>query len=364
MPLLFVIKQINDYKMATNEQIYTILTKKIVGTISTEEQKILDIWISYSEKNRKEFESYTELWKISEELIIARNIDVELSLKITKKKINQFRFKRRLVKLLRQVAAIIVLALAFNFAYNYLTKSPQSVIETEHIVYQEVKAAFGTQTKLTLADGTGVWLNSGSVLRFPASFNSFNERRVELDGEGYFEVSKNETKPFIVNASQLDVRVYGTSFNVSAYSDYNTTTVALVEGKVSLVKKYNGKDRELIILNPNDVVEYNLVENKMHHFSSQRMDKYIGWKDGYIIFYGDPIKNVIQKLEKWYNVDIVINDKSLNHYKFTATFVDESLEQVLNLLSLSSSMEYKIIPAKKQSDTTFSRRKVLLSIKK
>jgi ferric-dicitrate binding protein FerR (iron transport regulator) len=351
--------------MAVNQKIDKIIIKKLTGRLSQEEQSKLDFWLSISEKNEKEFDSYVKLWELSEEMSLPDSIDVEVSLQLTKKKINEFSHKKRWIVYLRQAAAVLILSIALNFGYKYFNKTNKPVTNiSEQIVYQEIKAAFGTQTKLVLADGTIVWLNSGSTLKFPASFSNFDVRKVKLSGEGYFEVKKNKTKPFIVNTSDFDVKVYGTSFNVSAYEEYKTKTVALVEGKVSFIKNYNGTQKELMVLKPNEAVEYNSEKKKLYHFTNTHMEKYTKWKEGYIVFYGDPIEKVIQRLEKWYNVDIIIKNKAFNKYKFTATFIDESLEQVLKLLSLSSPMTYKIIPAKKQPDNSFSMRKVILSIKK
>ncbi len=349
--------------MASNQQIYSIITKKLTGSINSDEQKTLDTWLS-SEENRKEFAAYTKLWEKSKELSISKNIDIESSLRKTKKEISDFRQKKRWISLLQQAAAVLLLAFALSFLYQYFTNKPEVAKLPEQPIYQEVKAAFGTQTKLILADGTSVWLNSGSSLRFPSSFSNMDERNVELNGEGYFEVTKNEAKPFIVNTCALGVKVYGTSFNVSAYEGYNTETVALVEGKISMITNSNGKQKELLVLSPNEAAEYNRTTKKLYHDTEIYLDKYVGWKDGYIVFYDDPIKQVIQKLEKWYNVDIAINNKLLYKYRFTATFIDESLEQVLKLLSLSSPMTYKIIPAKKLPNNSFSKRKIVLTIKK
>lgn len=343
--------------------IENIITKFFSGEINPEEQAVLDNWISQSEKNRKEFEAYFELWEKSKQLVLSDTIDVESALDETKEKIG-LTTKKRWIIYLRQAAAVLLLSLSLTFLYNYFSGNYNLEDSPEKIVMQEIKAAFGTRTKLQLADGTNVWLNSGSTLRFPISFKNQDERKVELNGEGYFDVSKNATKPFIVNTSKLGVKVYGTSFNVSAYEEYQNMTVALTEGKVALVKEYSSGPKELMVLKPNDVVEYNPEHNKLYHSSSSNLKKYTSWKDGYIVFFGDKIEDVVQKLEKWYNVDIEIKDHELMEYSFTATFNDETLEQVLTLLSLSSPISYDITPAQKQDDNSYTNRKVTLSIKK
>ena len=345
------------------KEIEHIISKSIVGELTLEEKDKLEDWILNHPDNIKDYKAYTELWNKSKELVLSDSIDVEASLVNTKRRIKLFRSNRRRSTSLIQVAAVIILSVTFSILFNYFIQKEKKIESQEQAVYQEIKVAYGTQTEVILADGTNVWLNSGSTLRFPNSFQNTNERRVVLNGEGFFDVTKNDAKPFIVNTSKLDVQVFGTSFNVSAYDDYSTMTVALVEGKISLKKQYSSEVKELIVLNPNEVVEYNMNEKKLYHSADNNyMQKYIAWKEGQIVFYGDPIDRVIKRLEKWYNVDINITDNALQNYSFTATFVDESLEQVLRLLCLSSQMQYKITPAQKQRDNSFSRRKVTLSI--
>lgn len=346
------------------KNIEQLIAKSFQGRLNSEEKAFLDQWISLSDENRQKFDVYEKLWKRSGQLVLSNSIDVEASLLKTKKRIPEFAFKNKSSYSNLRVAAVLILAMALGFLFNYLLGANQLISGSSEIVYQEVKASYGTRTKLLLADSTTVWLNSGSTLRFPFNFDNAGERVVELDGEGYFEVTKNESKPFIVNTSNLDVKVYGTSFNVSAYAEYDTMELALVEGKVSLVQGDNKDRKELMVLKPNDVVECNVVEKKLSRSSEAKISKYTAWKDGKIIFYGDHIEKVVSRLEKWYNVDIEIGDRELQDYRFTATFNDESLEQVLKLLSLSSPMEYKIGASKKQEDDSYSRRQVILSMKK
>lgn len=345
-------------------KIERIIAKSFKGELDSKEQIFLDQWISLSQENKKKFEIYEKLWKRSGELLLSNTIDVEASLLKTKKRIPDFRFKRRFSFGNLRVAAALILAMGLGFLFNYLLGANDLIDGTSGTVYQEVRASYGTRTKLLLADGTNVWLNSGSTLKFPVNFDNTEERVVELNGEGYFDVTKNESKPFIVNTAGLDVKVYGTSFNVSAYDEYDSMEVALVEGKVSLVQGDKGNRKEYMVLNPNDVVECNISEKRLSRISDSKMSKYTAWKDGQMVFYGDPIDKVVSRLEKWYNVDIEISDKALENYRFTATFNDETLEQVLKLLSLSSPMEYEILASKKMNNDSFSRRQVILSIKK
>ena len=143
-------------------------------------------------------------------------IDLEKALSSVKKRIPQFRKKKSFtLHWSVQVAAIVLLSLLFSVTINYFREDQEQVVAT-NTVYQEIKAAYGTQTKVDLADGTHVWLNSGSKLKFPNNFDGQDTRNVELVGEGYFEVHHNPQKPFIVHTRELGVKVLGTCFNVNA----------------------------------------------------------------------------------------------------------------------------------------------------
>ncbi|QGY45021.1 DUF4974 domain-containing protein [Maribellus comscasis] len=336
-------------------QIEQLIIKKISGELNKSEQAILDQWLSQSPENRKELDSYKNLWERSENLVMSGSINVEGALKKTKRRIPAFGNKKRYIVYLRQAAAVLILSIFFSgLAYYFFINKENRIVE--EAIYQEIRTAFGTQSQINLPDGTLVWLNSGSTLKYPGSFSDMDTRSVELNGEGYFQVTKNSRKPFIVKTTDINVKVLGTEFNVSAYDDYHSTTVALERGKVSLFKTVSGTDKNLLVLNPNEVAEYEKTEGELIHHKEISLEKYVAWKDGMIVFFNDPIQSVTHKLEKWYNVKIEIGDSEIETYSFTATFVNEPLEQVLRLLSVSSPISYKITPAQKLSDNSYSKR--------
>ncbi|MDX8340685.1 FecR domain-containing protein [Draconibacterium sp. IB214405] len=340
----------------TNTNIENLLSKSVFGGLSEEEKSQLDKWISESEENAGEYEAYQQLWKKSEELVVGDSIDVEASLLKTKEQISFTDSKKRWLIIARQVAAVLLVSITISGLYTYFSKP-----EKEHVVYQDISTAFGTQTEFELADGTKVWLNSGSHIHYPNSFNNMDERRIELVGEAFFEVTKNAEKPFIVETSALDIKVLGTAFNVSAYTGSENLTVALKEGKVSLHKAGLAAEEDaLVSLVPNEVAVYNNKQNDIVIHKEKSLNKYNAWKDGRIVFFEDGIETVVQKLENWYNVDIEVADNELNELIFTATFIDEPLEQILNWLSISSPINYSITPATKNEDGIYSKRKIII----
>ena len=346
--------------MAGNKHIESLLIQSFSGETDEVEEQIIKEWFAQSDENKRAFNAYQKLWIDSKELMIPGAIDLEAALEKTKEQIPQFRKKVTWLNYWPQVAAVLLLSILISSAYNYLiTPGPDS---TEQAIYQEIKAAYGTQTHLQLADGTTVWLNAGSKLSFPISFKNQAERKVNLIGEGFFEVTKNAKQPFIVHTSQMDIKVLGTSFNVNAYENENNITVALKEGKVSLLKEFNGKTKEVISLNPMEVAMYDMNNNKIIHTKETDLDRYIAWKDGMIVFFDDPIGKVVSRLENWYNVDIEVKDARLINYHITGTFNDNSLDQVLYFLSLMSPIDYEFVPADNKG-MRGTKQKIILSNK-
>lgn len=345
-----------------NDEIYDLIAKSFSGELSDEESVNLNNWKLEDKLNLLEYNDFKEIWNHSNRLSMPSHIDLPKSLGTTRKKAGIERKQIKWLPVFAQIAAVIMMAVLISALYNlFLVTKPQEGNDT--LVYQQVKASYGTQSRVELADGTVVYLNSGSTLRFPGSFNGLKTRNVELTGEGHFEVAKNSEQPFIVDIHKIQIKVLGTTFNVDAYANNSSFTIALVEGSVQLQQKTDKGVTDLMQMKPNQVAFYNQSENKLLWKTEDDLNKYTAWTDGKIVLSNDPINKVVQKLENWYNVDIEVADKKLENYRFTGTFIDEPLEQVLNILNLSSQMEYKVIPAMKLDNNSYSKRKIILKSK-
>ena len=345
-----------------NDDIYDLIAKSFSGELTDEESVHLNSWKSADKSNLLEYNDFKEIWKDSNRLTMPSQIDLPKSLGTTRKKAGIDRRQIKWLPVFAQIAAVLVLAVLLSAFYNlFLVTKPQEKNET--IVYQQVKASYGTQSRVELADGTVVFLNSGSTLRFPNSFNGMKTRNVELTGEGHFAVTKNSEQPFIVDIHKMQIKVLGTTFNVDAYPDNSSFTIALVEGSIQLQQKTDNGITDLMEVKPNQVAFYKQSENKLLWKTEDDLNKYTAWTDGKIVLSNDPVNTVIQKLENWYNIDIELADKKLEKYRFTGTFIDEPLEQVLSILNLTSHMQYHIIPAKKLNDNSYSKRKIILTSK-
>lgn len=350
----------------TSEHIYSIIVQSLTRQLNDHEADQLERWKSASNKNLQEYNDYISIWTQSGSMKMSHPIDQQKAQTAIQKKTGIHSGKKRWLNLVVQAAAVLVLSLLFSGIYNYLNEKkagPNYSNNTSLPVYQEIKASYGTQTKVELADGTTVFLNSGSKLRFPQTFANQEQRKVFLNGEGYFVVTKNSKQPFIVQIDKLSVKVLGTTFNVEAYSDNQNVNIALAEGSVMLEYLSEIGKKDLMKLSPKQVATLNKSKETISKVNVSDLYKYTAWINGRIVFFGDPIQTVVNKLGKWYNVDIDIADRKLENYRFTGTFIDESLEQILHILSLTSPLIYKIEPSIKQADNTMSKRKIILKSK-
>jgi len=348
------------------EDINALMAKFLTAQLSEAEATVLEEWKSACKENLREYNDFISLWAKSGELKMPEPIDITQAQNSIRIKTGLFSSRKRWIGWVIQAAAVLVLSLIFSGVYSYWNSNDSDRNLANNLsapVFQEIKAAFGTQTKIELADGTKVFLNSGSKLLFPQTFINQKQRVVSLEGEGYFEVAKNKEQPFIVKANQLNIKVLGTKFNVDAYDDNQSVSVALVEGSVELQDNTGKGSKDLMHLSPNQVATLDAASQTLTKTDVTDLNKYTAWIDGRIVFFGDPIQTVVKKLSKWYNVDIVISDKKLEGYKFTGTFINEPVEQVLNVLSMTSQMTYMIEPVVKQQDNIISKRKIILKSK-
>lgn len=207
---------------------------------------------------------------------------------------------------------------------------------------------YGKRTNLTLADGSEVWLNSGTQLDFPSEFRG-RTREIHVDGEIYIDVAPNQQIPFIVHAQDMQIRVLGTSFNISAYRDDIKKTIVLVEGKV----KVERGETQLAELLPNEKID--VTENKVLK-ETVNTSEYISWKKGILEFNGTPMSEILKKIGRYYNVQFEETTAAkLNDQTFSGKlFLSNNLDSVMASVSILSSTTYSrennkiIIGEKKQ----------------
>ena len=185
--------------------------------------------------------------------------------------------------------------------------------EDDELVYNELLIPRGGEYSLTLADGTVVFLNAESRLRFPVKFGK-GVREVELEGEGYFEVARDTSAAFVVNTSSMKIRVLGTTFNVSAYQDDSVARATLVEGKVEVENLESGEE---IVLRPNEQVSMRGSDVRVENVD---VSYAIAWKDGRLRFQEKPLYEIMKIVSRWYNVEVEYEDEEVKNYAFGCNF--------------------------------------------
>lgn len=218
--------------------------------------------------------------------------------------------------------------------------------KTDKLVYNTLNVPYGKRFKVKLSDGTIVNLNAGTSLKYPIHFIKGENRQVFLKGEAYFNVTKDTDHPFIVNANQLDVRVLGTQFNITSYAEDEYINTVLVEGSVSLYNKnttYNHKDAT--VLKPGFKASW---EKKTSEINIEEADIEMAtaWINGEIIFRHMPFDKIIKKLERHYDVEITNNNSSLGKDIITASFDEETIEEVLKVINEVHPINYTIVSNK------------------
>lgn len=212
--------------------------------------------------------------------------------------------------------------------------------ETKEEILNQVIVPYGRRHSVTLSDGTTIQLNSGSKLIFPARFKG-GIRKVYLKGEGYFEVAKNKKAPFIVNTDYLDINVTGTIFNVSAYEDEQTVSAVLVEGSVEVSQKNKLFGNPKFTLTPGQGCFYS-VKTSQSAVSEVDLMNYIGWKDGWLQFKDQPLVNIVRRVEKYYNKDILIEGEKLANTLISGKLVlSDQLEDAIVYLAKTLEGHYE-----------------------
>ncbi|SFG61985.1 FecR family protein [Pedobacter insulae] len=206
---------------------------------------------------------------------------------------------------------------------------------TETPAYNTVQTPLGGQYKIILPDGTHVWLNANSSLKYPASFDLAADREVSLTGEGYFEVAHNKQKPFFVNTNGQRLKVLGTHFNVNAYADEPQTVTTLIEGSVAVTA-----NEEQQILKPG---EQTLLDQDGLSVGQADIEAALAWKNGYFILKDEELGSIMRKIARWYNVEVVFTQESLKKKTLGgATPRSENLDEVIRKFELTGNIHFKV----------------------
>ncbi len=299
-----------------------LLYKYFKGTTSIEEEKQILDWVEASDENREAFLKERMLFDIS---LFSEKQETK---KKTTRLIPIFRWAARIA------AAIIVAVSGYFMTVDYLYNKGAQL--------QTITVPAGQRAQITLADGTRVWLNSKSTLTYASNFGR-KDRNVNLDGEAYFEVTKNKNIPFYVNTEMNKVRVVGTCFNVCAYNGSKEFETTLVEGIVDIYPSCN--NQAITRLQKDE-----FFANYDGHLKKTVLPsyEYLRWKEGLYCFDDVPFSGILDKLEKYYNVKITVTSpKLLNHEGLTGKFREQDgIEHILRAISKDHPFRFTINEAK------------------
>lgn len=380
------------------ELIYQAILSTLAHEATDEEQQFVDEWLHESEENREEYERMRRLYEKSTAPRKPKQFDVDRAWQqVSDHTMHKKRswFLSPWVRYAAVVAIVVASGLVFftdlfradtlgridmaafseptllmeggdeidlsdqsftmkrnqtlikNDADNLLSYEAESAADKSKIVNNHLIIPRGKTYRLVLEDGTKVWLNSETELSYPSRFTG-DRREVKLAGEAFFEVTPDKEKPFYVKTNGMDVRVLGTSFNVSSYKDSENTSTTLVEGSVA-VKTAGGAERTIT---PSERLAYN---KKSRQLSVEKVDTelYTSWINGVYIFKNAPLEEIVEKLQRWYDFSVVYQDETLKHTRFSLTAdrktdIDKLLEVINYTSDVKLEKQGKSINVRKQ----------------
>ncbi|MEO9512230.1 MAG: FecR domain-containing protein [Flavobacteriaceae bacterium] len=373
-----------------------LVIKKVSKSLSTEEGQVLEKWLQDSKNNQQMFDRLMELTKAGVDISKLKTLDSHEAWNKTLQQYEARSFSSKKTKvfgsLIRYAAIFLgIIGLSYGYATYFTSETDvpfdasSNIITLElgngeiqvlsldsneriadskgnkivnkngnildysnsnkskELVYNTLKVPYGDKFQIRLSDSTLVHLNAGSSLRYPVYFVEGKNRQIFLEGEAFFDVSKDMERPFIVTTTEMDVTVFGTMFNVSAYPEDKYINTVLVEGSVGLSSSQDHgakKDASVLKLEPGHKAEWN-TETGNTVFDKVDTDIYTSWINGRLVMKNFTFKSIRNRLERRYNVEIINNYSELDNEVFTASFDIETIEEVLASFAENRDFEFE-----------------------
>lgn len=338
----------------------SLLSKYLSGECTEEEKKKVRSWISESEENRNLLRNMKKIWDV--EPRDEFQPEISAGYEQVKKRLRQNRHthmnlrdgagdpgwkssykanypsshESRRSYVWTAAAAIIVLISILSLLQFIPQQSEPAVSER-----QAFETARGERASFTLRDGSKVTLNADSRLEVSSEFDS-GRREIFLQGEAYFEVVPDRNRPFIIYSKQTYTRVLGTKFGISAYPGDSKVYAVVEEGRVRFgIQPDSAQSGEAAELKANEMAEVEKSGTIRQQLLTHSMAQYLGWKDGKLVFEKTPLRQIIPRLERWYNITVDLDNADLGERLLTATFREESLNEVLGIIALSLDLNYR-----------------------
>lgn len=338
------------------EQISMMLPGYFSGDLSEEDRAIIEIWRQESPVHEKEFAQFSKAWEAYSLLHEMEQFHTLEALEKVHYRIDR-KARNRWMTGLQRVAAVLIIPLLVYSGFMTFKNLTQSKVANPEPVWQTISTPPGVKTTFFLPDSTRVWLNSASSITFPGTFAG-NTRQVSVTGEAFLDVRANYEQPFIVGLGKINVKVLGTRFDVIHYEKERQSEIILESGKISLFQGKDGDKKSLATLKPGEKALFDRAQNRIG-ITRVQTQKYTSWINGKLIFRDDPMDEVVRKLNRWFNVEITIADPEIEKYVYTATFQDESIDQILELLTISAPIRYLVIQREMENDM-YKAKKIIL----
>lgn len=349
-----------------------IISRFLEGTISDKESALFTAWLKESRENRRQYFAYKNVWLEAKRPDDQNFVDhswnrlrLRTILQENDRPILSRGWRDYLVRY--SVAASILILVGVSLYIGAVTRK---LSRFEHTVH-EIHVPLGSRTSITLPDGSNVWLNAGSTITYNAGFGRSN-RDISLVGEAYFDVREQKNIPMMVQTRDINIRVLGTRFNVKSYPEENKTETTLVSGQIEVLMSSGDGPTRTIMLARNQRLIYSHDKNSVvfenatksapadvitgEDNAPERLDirpgvvlsnvrnthEYVSWKDGKLFFRAEPLKTLVPKLERFYNVNIYFKDPSIQETLYSGTLQNVTIEEVLRAISVSSGIRFEI----------------------
>ncbi|WPP51987.1 FecR family protein [Catalinimonas niigatensis] len=327
--------------MMNNTDIYPLIGRVLAGEATQKDHHLLQEWLNASDENQAVYENLRQLWhqtRIRDQFSNADRVYKKMLIKRDQSPVdedsNSQQHRGNIPWLKAGVAAALLIVGMLSFLFLQRNTPVATVEEKTAWIMKENPA--GQKSKILLSDGTIVWLNSESQIRY---FFNDTIRNIELEGEAYFEVAKDTVRPFIVTSGYLQTTALGTEFNVKNYAVDSIASIFLAEGRVKVEKiKENGS---IEFLEPGWGISTSKDSERLEKFTGLS-EQWTGWKDGVLYFDDANLDEVITACERWYSVEMSIEGTPAKDWKFTAKFKNENLENVLESMCYGKDISYLI----------------------
>ncbi|MGV8096121.1 MAG: FecR family protein [Mangrovibacterium sp.] len=309
-----------------------ISTGKIIRHIASKGKEYaveINEWLNESDENKKIYLDIRNLWQLTGKFPARFSPNRQEAWQKVRRQIHVPKRQYILYRRIAQIAAALIIILLSVWFGTELDR-------WERPVYSEVISPAGQKTRVILPDRSVVLLNGGSQIRYSNNFNG-HDRTVELQGEGYFDVQKDHSRQFIVHTDQLNIKVFGTSFNVKAYKDDQIIEVGLKSGQIGIDRE----NKEITRIQPGQVATFNKDESKLA-VGEMNIDLISAWTNDELIFEERSMEEIMESMERWYGVEITVAPELLDGDRFTFRVKTESLRELLELINVLRPIKYKI----------------------